>query len=110
MQCEFGHLNFYLARPEMELNRGYCDFALFPERTYFGDVKHSYLVELKSSNADAPESELAAKYAEAVEQLARYRADKSVPALARGTVLHQIVYQFKGDEMVRLEQIAEERM
>ncbi|MBQ6925129.1 MAG: PD-(D/E)XK nuclease domain-containing protein, partial [Kiritimatiellae bacterium] len=110
MQCEFGHLNFYLARPEMELNRGYCDFALFPERTYFGDVKHSYLVELKSSNADAPDAELAAKYAEAVDQLAKYRADKSVPTLARGTVLHQIVYQFKGDEMVRLEQIAEERM
>ena len=110
MQCEFGHLNFYLARPEMELNRGYCDFALFPERTYFGDVKHSYLVELKSSNADASDAELAAKYAEAVAQLAKYRADKSVPTLARGTVLHQIVYQFKGDEIVRLEQIAEERM
>ena len=43
-------------------------------------------------------------------QLARYRADKSVPTLARGTVLHQIVYQFKGDEMVRLEQIAEEKL
>jgi len=110
MQCEFGHLNFYLARPEMELNRGFCDFALFPERTYFGDVEHSYLVELKISKAGAADAELAAKYAEAVDQLAKYRADKSVPTLARGTTLHQIVYQFKGDEMVRLEQIAEERM
>ena len=110
MQCEFGHLDFYLARPEMELNRGFCDFALFPERTYFGDVGHSYLVELKISKADAPDSELAAKYAEAVDQLAKYRADRFVPSLARGTVLHQIVYQFKGDEPVRIEQIAEETM
>ncbi len=110
MQCEFGHINFYLARPEMELSRGYCDFALFPERTYFGDVKHSYLVELKISKADATDAELAAKYAEAVDQLAKYRADPFVPALARGTTLHQIVYQFRGDELVRAEQIAEEAM
>ena len=110
MQCEFGHLNFYLARPEMELNRGFCDFALFPERTYFGDVEHSYLIELKISPADASDAELAAKYAEAVKQLAKYRADPFVPSLAKGTTLHQIVYQFKGDEMVRLEQIAEEKL
>ncbi len=108
MQCEFGHLYFYLARPEMELNRGFCDFALFPERTYFGDVEHSYLVELKISKADATEAELAAKYTEALDQLAKYRADKSVPSLARGTTLHQIVFQFKGDELFRCEQIAEE--
>ena len=110
MQCEFGHLNFYLARPEMELNRGFCDFALFPERTYFGDVEHSYLIELKISPADASDAELAAKYAEAVDQLAKYRADPFVPSLAKGTTLHQIVYQFKGDEMVRLEQIAAEKL
>jgi hypothetical protein len=110
MQCEFGHLNFYLARPEMELNRGYCDFALFPERAHFGDAKHSYLIELKISDTDATDAELAAKYDEARKQLARYRADKSVPSLARGTTLHQIVYQFKGDDLVRCEQIAEERM
>ena len=110
MQCEFGHINFYLARPEMELSRGYCDFALFPERTYFGDVKHSYLIELKHSDADATDGEIAAKFAEAVAQLAKYRADPFVPSLARGTTLHQIVYQFKGDDPVRMEQIAEEAM
>ena len=37
-------------------------------------------------------------------------ADKSVPTLARGPTLHQIVFQFKGSELVRLEQIAEEAM
>lgn len=110
MQCEFGHLKFYLARPEMELNRGFCDFCLFPERVHYGDAGHSYLIELKHSASDATEAELAAKYDEALKQLARYRADKSVPSLARGTVLHQIVYQFKGDDLVRCEQIAEETM
>ena len=110
MQCEFGHLNFYLARPEMELSRGFCDFALFPERCHYGDVQHSYLIELKFSAKDASEAELAGKYDEALKQLAAYRADPFVPSLARGTTLHQIVYQFKGTELIRAEQIAEETM
>ncbi|MBQ6923213.1 MAG: AAA family ATPase [Kiritimatiellae bacterium] len=110
MQCEFGHLNFYLARPEMELGRGYCDFCLFPERVHFGDVKHSYIVELKHAPADATNAVLDAQYRDALEQLAKYRADKSVPTLARDTTLHQIVFQFRGDDMIRCEQIAEEQM
>ena len=110
MQAEFGHLDFYLMEPEMELSRGFCDFCLFPERYRYGDVAHSYLVELKYSAADAAEAELDAKRAEALGQLAKYRADKSVPTLARGTVLHQLVFQFKGTDLLRAEQIAEEPM
>ena len=110
MQCEFGHLNFYLARPEMELARGFCDFALFPERCHYGDVQHSYLIELKFSAKDASEAEIATKYDEALKQLAKYRADPFVPSLAKDTTLHQIVYQFKGAELVCAKQIAEERM
>ena len=110
MQAEFGHLDFYLMEPEMELSRGFCDFCLFPERYRSADVLHSYLVELKYSKADASDVELAAKYQEGVGQLAKYRADKSVPTLARGTTLHQIVFQFKGSDLVRIEQIAEEPM
>jgi len=110
MQCEFGHLNFYLARPEMELARGFCDFALFPERCHYGDVQHSYIIELKFSAKDAYEAELEGKYKEALDQLAAYRADPFVPSLAKGTTLHQIVYQFKGTELIRAEQIAEEAM
>ena len=110
MQAEFEHLDFYLMEPEMELSRGFCDFCLFPDRYRFDDVRHSYLVELKYSKADAPETELAAKYAEALKQLAAYRADKTVPTLARGTVLHQLVFQFRGTELVRVDQVAEEQM
>ena len=110
MQAEFGHLDFYLMEPEMELSRGFCDFCLFPDRYRFGDVRHSYLVELMYAKADAPETELAAKYDEALRQLAAYRADKTVPTLARGTVLHQLVFQFRGTELVRADQVAEEQM
>ena len=110
MQAEFGHLDYYLMEPEMELSRGFCDFCLFPERFRSGDVKHSYLVELKYSAKDAPDSELEAKRQEALDQLVRYRADKTVPALARGTTLHQIVFQFKGTELVRVEHVAQDEI
>jgi hypothetical protein len=110
MQAEFGHLDFYNLAPEMELSRGFCDFCLFPERHKYADVPHSYLVELKYSKADATDADLAAKYQEGLDQLAKYRADRFVPTLARGTTLHQIVFQFKGSELVRIEQVAEEQM
>ena len=106
MQAEFGHIRYYLAKPEMELSRGYCDFCLFPERVYNGDVRDSYIVELKYSKPDASEAEIAAKAEEGIAQLRRYAADPTVPALAAGTRLHCILDQFKGTELIRLEEIS----
>ncbi len=106
MQAEFGHITYYLARPEMELSRGFCDFCLFPERVYNGDVQHSYIIELKHSPADASDAELAAKAEEGIAQLRRYAADPFVPELAKETTLHLILYQFKGKAPVRIEEIA----
>ncbi|MDO5320368.1 MAG: AAA family ATPase [bacterium] len=105
MQAEFGHIRFYLAKPEMELARGYCDFCLFPERVYYGDARHSYIVELKYSKADADEADLAAKAADGIAKLRQYAADPFVPDLAKDTTLHLILFQFKGAELVRLEEI-----
>ena len=105
MQAEFGHLNYYLMKPEMELACGFCDFCLFPERVYYGDVKHSYIIELKYTKADATDDEVAAKAVEGIEQLHRYAADRCVPNLARGTELHLILFQFKGKELIRCEEV-----
>ena len=90
----------------MELARGYCDFCLFPERVYNGDVRDSYIVELKYSNPSASAADLAAKAEEGIAQLRRHAADTTVPALSAGTRLHLILYQFKGTELIRLEEIA----
>ena len=105
MQAEFGHIKFYLAKPEMELKRGYCDFCLFPERVYYGDAKHSYIVELKYSKESATDADLAAKAEDGIRKLRQYAADPFVPELAKDTTLHLILYQFKGTELVRLEEI-----
>ena len=74
------------------------------------NLKDQFQVELKYSKKDATDEEIAALYDEAVLQLTRYRADSKVPSLAEGTILHQIAYVFRGMELVRLEQIAEEQM
>ena len=105
MQAEFGHLKYYLAKPELELAYGYCDFLLFPERVYSGDVTHSYIIELKHSKEDASDAELSAKAEEGIAQLRRYASDRLVPNLARDTQLHLILFQFKGKEPVRIEEI-----
>ena len=40
-----------------------------------------------------------------IAKLRRYAADPFVPELARGTTLHLILFQFKGTELVRLEEV-----
>ena len=84
----------------MELSRGYCDFCLFPERVYKGDVRDSYIIELKYSKPGATDAEIAAKAEEGIAQLRRYAADQAVPSLAKDTRLHCILYQFKGTELM----------
>ena len=109
MQAEFAHIGLYLVKPEMELARGYCDFCLFPDRFRHGDfVRDSYIIELKHSKGDANDAELAAKAEEGIAQLRRYAADPTVPALAKDTRLHLILYQFKGTDLIRCEEIPQE--
>ena len=106
MQAEFAHIGLYLVKPEMELSRGYCDFCLFPDRFRHGDfVRDSYIIELKHSKGDASDADLAVKAEEGIAQLRRYAADPTVPALAKDTRLHLILYQFKGAELIRCEEI-----
>ena len=67
--------------------------------------QHSYIVELKYSKEGASDAELAAKAEDGIRKLRQYAADPFVPELAKDTTLHLIPYQFKGTELVRLEEI-----
>ncbi len=109
-QCEMGHLPQFITRPELELAHGNCDFFLFPERVYYGDVPHSYIVEFKHSKASAKKAELETQRKEGVAQLKRYAKDKMVPALAKGTMLHLILVQYRGPKMVNCELVREMQM
>ena len=109
-----GYLRAYLTmksaftvKPELSHPCGYSDYALFPDRTLpEGCVpEQSYLIEMKHSKADATDAEVAAKHAEALAQLKAYAADPNLPALAGGTPVHFICYEFRGRDLVRLEEV-----
>ena len=75
------------------------------ERQLFNYLRDSYIVELKYSKPTATDAEVAAQAEEGIAQLRRYAADPTVPALSAGTRLHCILYQFKGTELIRLEEL-----
>ena len=72
---------------------GIADFKRIRTEGYYYVDKSEYLAEL------------AAKAEDGIAKLRRYAADPFVPELAKGTQLHLILFQFKGTELVRLEEI-----
>ena len=108
-QCEMGHLPQFITCPELEMSHGNCDFFLFPERTYYGDVPHSYIVEFKYLKKGAKKAEQEAQRAGGIKQLKNYAKDKKVPGLAKGTTLHLILVQYRGPAMSNCELVAEKK-
>ena len=106
-QCEMGHLPQFITCPELEMSHGNCDFFLFPERHYYGDVPHSYIVEFKYAKKGAKKAELEAQRKDGITQLKAYAKDKKIPALAKGTTLHLVLVQYRGPAMANCELIAE---
>jgi len=97
--------NYYLTAPELELHHGYCDFFLLPDLGRYPMVAHSYILELKYLKQDATAEEAEAQWAEAVTQITRYAQDEKVRLLCGPTQLHLIVAQYRGYQLVKLEEI-----
>ena len=94
----------FTVKPELSHPCGYSDYALFPDRTLpEGCVpEQSYLNELKPSKAGASDAAGAATPPAPLPGLA---ADPNLPALAGGTPVHFICYEFRGRDLVRLEEV-----
>ena len=97
--------SYYLTAPELELNHGYCDFFLLPDLGRYPMVAHSYILELKYLKQDATAEEADAQWAEAVSQITRYAQDEKVRLLCGPTQLHLIVAQYRGYQLVKLEEV-----
>ena len=97
--------NYYLTAPELELSHGYCDFFLLPDLGRYPMVAHSYILELKYLKQDAAAEEAEAQWAEAVSQVTRYARDEKVRLLSGPTQLHLVVAQYRGYQLVRLEEV-----
>ena len=97
--------NYFLTAPELELSHGYCDFFLLPDLGRYPMVAHSYILELKYLKQDAAAEEAEAQWAEAVSQITRYARDEKVRLLCGPTQLHLVVAQYRGYQLVRLEEV-----
>ena len=98
-------VSYYLVEPELEMNYGYCDFFLLPDKQRYPDIEHSYIIELKYAARTATDVELAAQVEEGHRQLFQYSEDKKARQLATGTTLHRLLIQFRGWDMVRCEEV-----
>lgn len=96
---------YYLTAPEVELNHGFCDLFLMPDRMRYPEVEHSYILELKYLPRDKFEARAATQWDEAVQQIHRYAEGLRVQQLCRETRLHSIVMQFNGWELARMEEV-----
>ncbi len=97
--------SLYLVEPETELNYGYGDFLLLPDKVRYPEVAHSYIMELKYVTPTATDVEVGAKSREADGQLEKYSADKVVTRLCAGTRLHLLKVVFRGAEMALCEEL-----
>ena len=92
--------NLYLVEPEIELNYGYSDFLLLPDKVRYPEIAHSYILELKYVPSTASDTQVAEKSQEADQQLVQYSQDKIVKRLCADTQLHLLKVVFRGSEMV----------
>ena len=96
--------NLYLVEPKIELNYGYSDFLLLPDKIRYPEIAHSYILELKYVPPTASDAQVAEKSCEADEQLAKYSRDNIVQRLCKDTALHLLKVVFGGCEMVVCEE------
>lgn len=97
--------SYYLTAPEVELNHGFCDMFLIPDLQRYPEVKHSYILELKYLSAKDSDEKAKIQWTEAMEQIHHYAKGTKVQQMCQGTELHCIIMQFKGWELMRMEEV-----
>ena len=97
--------SYYLVAPETELNHGYCDIFLMPDKQRYPEVAHSFILELKYLPSSADDAQADRQRAAAAEQIRRYAQGRKVRLMAAGTTLHLVILQMRGCEVLRMEEV-----
>ena len=105
MCAYFSLTALYLIAPEVEMSHGYCDIFLMPDRMRYPEVAHSYIIELKYLTAKDTEATAEEQWAEAVDQVRRYTADRKVRQMTKDTELHLIRMQMRTTELLRIDEV-----
>jgi hypothetical protein len=95
---------YYLMKPEIELNHGYGDLFLMPDRR-FNFVNHCYIVEFKYIAVSATDKEVTEALEAATKQLNLYADDAQIVKMIGISKLHKIVMVFKGFDVEKMEEI-----
>lgn len=96
---------YYLTAPEVEMNHGFCDLFLMPDRIRYPEVEHSYIIELKYLAAKDSARKAEEQWQEAVNQIRQYAQGNRVRQMCQETKLHCIVMQFRNWKLERMEEI-----
>ncbi len=96
---------YYLIVQEMELNGGYCDMALLPDKVHYPEIEHSYLLELKYLKPNASDKEIKESFEQACVQLAQYQDDIRLPQMTSGTKLHAVAIVYRGKTIAKLKEV-----
>ena len=99
--------NYYMVVQEMELNGGYCDMALIPDKIHYPEIAHSYLLELKYLKPSASDGDVEEAYKQAAKQLAQYAKDARLPQMMNRTQIHQVAVVYRGSDLVRIGGVTE---
>lgn len=99
--------NYFIIWPERELKKGYADLWMSPNLLNHPEMKYCYVVEFKYLRHEATAEEVAAKLAEAREQLRQYAGEGKLEAARRGTMLRRIAVVYRAWELAALEEVAE---
>ena len=99
--------NYFIIWPERELNKGYADLWMSPNLLNHPEMKYSYVVEFKYLKHDAGEEEVAAKLAEAREQLRQYGGDAKLESSRGTTTVRYIAVVYRAWELAALEEVAD---
>ena len=71
----------------------------------YPEVAHSCIIELKYLTAKDTEATAEQQWAEAVDQVRRYTADRKVQQMTKDTELHLIRMQMRTTELLRIEEV-----
>ena len=97
--------NCFIIWPEREMNKGFADLWMSPNLLNHPEMRYSYVVEFKYLNHGASDDVVAAKLAEAMEQLGRYAGDGKVEVSRGNTTVRYIAVVYRAWELAALEEM-----
>lgn len=98
-----GLSDYFLVHPEKELNKGFADIVLEPDRNKHPAPKYTYLIEIKymkSTDSEIKKETIDQLKQQAEEQLNRYANDETFKKSMGSAQLIKIVLIFSGHRLV----------